>query len=192
VAAFPGDIRPGIVHRLDRDTSGVMVVARTPEAARALKAQFKARAVEKRYVAVVQGRMKQPEAVIDAPIGRDPSHRRRMALVSGGRQARTRYRVLAESDGVSLLELFPETGRTHQIRVHLAALGNPVLGDPVYGRRLRKRARAARLALHALAISFVHPGTGERVAFEAPFPADFDAVLAAAGLVLKSPSGPGR
>src|SRR5262249_44270060 len=129
-------LRPGIVHRLDKDTSGLMVVARTEAAHTALAAQMKAHRTVKRYLALVEGQMPVPEGAIEAPIGRDPRQRKRMALVSvegGGREARTRFRVLREHRGRSLLELELETGRTHQIRVHLAAVGHPVVGDPTYG-----------------------------------------------------------
>jgi 23S rRNA pseudouridine1911/1915/1917 synthase len=171
--------RPGIVHRLDRDTSGVMVVARGPQAAAALRAQFQARSVEKRYLALVRGKLSAAEGLIDAPIGRHPGMRQRMAVLSGGREAQTRYRVLLEWPGISWIEAFPRTGRTHQIRVHLASIGHPVLSDPVYG---LPDPRIGRQALHASRISLDHPQSGERLSFEAPLPADLAAALEGLGL----------
>lgn len=172
-------LRPGIVHRLDKDTSGVMVVARDEATLAALAEQMKARRTVKRYLALVEGHMPVPEGAIEAPIGRDPRQRQRMALVaeaSGGREARTRFRVLREAHGRSLLELHLETGRTHQIRVHLAAVGHPVVGDPVYGRP--QAPLPPRQFLHAAHLEFEHPGTGAWMAFDAPLPADLAAFLA--------------
>ena len=171
--------RPRLVHRLDRDTSGVMVVARGPQAAAALRAQFQARSVEKRYLALVRGKLSAAEGLIDAPIGRHPGMRQRMAVLSGGREAQTRYRVLLEWPGISWIEAFPRTGRTHQIRVHLASIGHPVLSDPVYG---LPDPRIGRQALHASRISLDHPQSGERLSFEAPLPADLAAALEGLGL----------
>lgn len=171
--------RPGIVHRLDRDTSGVMVVARTPAAAEALRAQFQARTVEKRYLALVRGRLLPAEGLIDAPIGRHPALRQRMAVLSAGRPAQTRYRVLAEAPGVSLVEAFPRTGRTHQIRVHLASVGHPVVADALYGRR---DPRIGRQALHAAELTLDHPADGRRLRFRAPLPPELAAFLAKLGL----------
>jgi 23S rRNA pseudouridine1911/1915/1917 synthase len=185
VARFPelaaveeGD-RPGLVHRLDRDTSGVMVVARTAAAAAALRAQFKARSVVKVYLALVKGEVRPPEGVIDAPVGRDPRRRQRMTALASGRPARTAYRLLGEAGGYSFLEARPQTGRTHQIRVHLAAIGHPVAGDPVYGRR---DPLVSRTALHAWRLEVDHPVTAERMRFEAPLPADMAAALARLGI----------
>lgn len=177
-ARFEGE-RPGIVHRLDRDTSGVIVIARTPAVANALRAAFKARAVDKVYLALARGRVDPPAGVIDAAIGRDPKRRQRMAVLPGGRPARTRYRLIGDAHGVSWLELRPESGRTHQIRAHLRAIGHPVLGDPVYGRSSR---RIGRTALHAWRIGFEHPVTARRIEFEAPLPDDLRAALAGLGL----------
>jgi 23S rRNA pseudouridine1911/1915/1917 synthase len=173
--------RPGIVHRLDRDTSGVMVVARTEEALDNLQRQFAARTVEKVYLAAVAGHLPQPEAIIDAPIGRDRNRRKTMAATIEGREARTAYRVVGESAAYTLVEVRPLTGRTHQIRVHFAAIGHPVVGDRTYGRGGRA-SRGGRLALHAWRLSLDHPSTGQRVTFEAPVPADLTRVLAELGL----------
>jgi 23S rRNA pseudouridine1911/1915/1917 synthase len=165
--------RPGIVHRLDKDTSGLMVVARSAAAHANLAAQMKAHGTIKRYLALVEGHMPVAEGVIEAPIGRDPRQRQRMALVSvpgGGREARTRFRVLGEARGRSLLELQLETGRTHQIRVHLASVGHPVVGDATYGRP--QAPRPPRQFLHAAHLEFAHPITGEWLSFDAPLPPD--------------------
>jgi 23S rRNA pseudouridine1911/1915/1917 synthase len=165
--------RPGIVHRLDKDTSGLMVVARSEAAHANLAAQMKAHRTVKRYLALVEGHMPVADGVIEAPIGRDPRQRQRMALVSvagGGREARTRFRVLGEARGRSLLELELETGRTHQIRVHLASVGHPVVGDTTYGRP--QAPRPPRQFLHAAHLEFAHPVTGALLTFDAPLPPD--------------------
>jgi 23S rRNA pseudouridine1911/1915/1917 synthase len=172
-------LRPGIVHRLDKDTSGLMVVARDEATLTSLAAQMKERRTVKRYLALVEGRMPVPEGAIEAPIGRDPRRRQRMALVSasaGGREARTRFRVLREAHGRSLLELQLDTGRTHQIRVHLAAVGHPVVGDQTYGRA--QAPHPPRQFLHAAHLEFAHPATGAWMVFAAPLPADLAAFLA--------------
>ncbi len=177
---FPGTDRPGIVHRLDRDTSGVMVVAADADARRALLAQFKGRDVDKRYLALVYGEPQPGRGAIEAPIGRDPLHRTRMAVVAeGGRPARTEYTVVARlaRGRAALVEAQLLTGRTHQIRVHLAAIGHPVVGDAVYGYR-RGEIAAPRILLHSWRLSLAHPVTGERMTFEAPLPEDMAAVLA--------------
>jgi 23S rRNA pseudouridine1911/1915/1917 synthase len=163
--------RPGIVHRLDRDTSGLMVVAKTQAALEHLRGQFKSRQVSKTYLALVHSRPPAPEGVIEAPIGRDPRQRKRMAVVPGGRKARTSYRLLEELGDYSLLAVSPETGRTHQIRVHLAWLGLPVAKDAVYGRR-RDTLGLSRQFLHAWKLAFERPGGGGRLELEAPLPAD--------------------
>jgi 23S rRNA pseudouridine1911/1915/1917 synthase len=172
--------RPGIVHRLDKDTSGLIVIAKDAPTHTALAQQMKEHSTVKRYLALVEGRMPAPEGVIDAPIGRDPRHRQRMALVSevnGGREARTRFKVLREIRGRSLVELQLETGRTHQIRVHLASVGHPVVGDSVYGRA--QLPLPPRQFLHATHLEFVYPTTGEWLIFDAPLPPDLADFLAA-------------
>jgi 23S rRNA pseudouridine1911/1915/1917 synthase len=178
-----GEGRPGIVHRLDKDTSGLIIVAKNDAAHLSLARQLKERRVEKTYIALVEGRLKQREGVIDAPTGRHPVRRKKMAVVEGGREARTRYRVLREIDGRSLVEVRPETGRTHQIRVHFAAIGHPVVGDPVYGRG-RPAVPLRRQFLHAQRLAFRHPRTGDRLELEAPLPEDLAQALAE----LESPS----
>jgi 23S rRNA pseudouridine1911/1915/1917 synthase len=169
-----GVLRPGIVHRLDRDTSGIILVAKNDAAHNHLSRQWKERSVEKVYLALVEGTPRPPEGMIDAPIARDPRNRQRMAIVPGGREAQTAYRVVERFAGAALVEARPRTGRTHQIRVHLAAIGHPVLGDRVYGKASR---RARRHLLHAARITFTHPRTGERMTLEAPLPPDFAAAV---------------
>ena len=166
--------RPGIVHRLDRDTSGVMVVAKTERAHESLTHQFKARAVRKRYLCLVHGEVAKEAGRIEAPIGRQAHDRQRMGIREGGRAARTEFRVVRRWPGRTLLTVQPETGRTHQIRVHLAHLGYPVVGDRTYGgRRERRDAGAARQLLHAWQLGFHHPVTGAWLEFTAPVPPDF-------------------
>ncbi len=176
IAAWGEPERAGIVHRLDKETSGVIVVAKTPEVLEALRALFKERAVEKRYLALVEGTPDTPDGIIDAPIGRDPNQRKRMAVARDGREAVTEFHVIEQYDEFSLMEVFPKTGRTHQIRVHLAFIGHPVVGDTVYGRR-RQRIRMKRHFLHAAAISFPLPGSGEVVTVEAPLPVPLQDIL---------------
>ncbi len=161
-------VRPGIVHRLDKETSGVILVAKTDAALAHLQRQFAARSVEKTYVAVVHGVIAEGEGAIDAPIGRDPAHPRRMSVRSQGRAARTDFRVLRRLHDSTLLLVRPHTGRTHQVRVHLQYIGRPVVGDPIYGDAKRRR-----LMLHAWRIRVQHPETGEDLRFEAPIPPEF-------------------
>lgn len=174
--------RPGIAHRLDRDTSGVMVVAKTDAALHSLQEQFAARAVHKIYLALVNGDVRTPEGRIDAPLGRDPRDRKKMAIVTAGhaRNAVTVFRVLAHNAKYSLLQVEPETGRTHQIRVHLAFLKHPVAADAVYGKR-KNDLGLERQFLHAWRIAFTHPVTGASCAFRAPLPLDLQNALMQAG-----------
>ena len=166
--------RPGIVHRLDKDTSGVMVVAKTNAAIASLAGQFKARRVKKTYLALVQGEIRQTEGRIAAAIGRHARDRKRMAVrTRRAREALTTYRVMKRLDGRSLLQVDPETGRTHQIRVHLSAMGHPVVGDKVYGGRKERALAAGRQLLHAWKLGLFHPRTHAWMEFEAPIPADF-------------------
>lgn len=166
-----GAERPGIVHRLDRDTSGLMVVARNDTAHRELARQLQRRIMTRRYRAIVVGEVSEPAARIEAAIGRDRRNRQRMAVVPGGREAVTEFRRLGVAAGHSLLEVTLGTGRTHQIRVHLAFIHHPVLGDSVYGRR---SPLIARPALHAEALQLRHPRTGEAMSFTTPPPEDFE------------------
>jgi 23S rRNA pseudouridine1911/1915/1917 synthase len=170
-----GDLpRAGIVHRLDKDTSGLLVVAKTEPVQLALVRQLQARTVKRTYLALVRGKVK-AAGTIDAPIGRHPVQRTRMAVVAGGKPAITHYRVQRRFPAHTLLECDLETGRTHQIRVHLASIGHPLEGDPVYAGKARATFR--RQALHAWKLAFVHPVSGATVRFEAPMPADFEALL---------------
>ncbi len=168
--------RPGIVHRLDRDTSGLIVVARTPAALHHLRRQFKARTVEKTYLALVFGCPDVPQGIIDVPLGRDPRHRQKFAPRPDGKPARTHYRLQTDFGQYSLLEIGLETGRTHQIRVHLAWLGCPVVGDTIYGRK-KNPLGLRRQFLHAWRLKFEHPGTGHPLQLEAPLDEELEAVL---------------
>lgn len=172
--------RPGIVHRLDMDTSGLMVVARTADAAASLSAAIRAHVVDRRYVALVVGKFLHVPGVIDRPIGRHPTIRTRQAVVSGGRPARTRFAFAAGYQAFgktfSMVNLKLETGRTHQIRVHMQAIGYPILGDPVYGVTLQE-VPLERQFLHAHRLSFTHPITGEDLTFESPLPRDLKTAL---------------
>jgi len=168
--------RAGIVHRLDRETSGLIVVAKNPEAHAALQRQFKRRLVRKTYVALVEGQVHPREGIIEVPIGRDPKDRTRMAVSRTGRPAVTQYRVVEVFPQYTLLEVRPHTGRTHQIRVHLAWLGYPVVGDRVYGRR-RQTLLPDRHFLHARELAFTHPITGEKLVLSAPLPPELAALL---------------
>ena len=169
-----GAIRPGIVQRLDKDTSGLMVVAKTYGAHWGLSEQIKGRRVTKGYLGLATGSIKPASGQVDAPIARDPRHRKRMAVVLGGRESRTRYRVLERVAGCSLLELYLETGRTHQVRVHLDYLGHPLLGDTVYGRR---SPLLGRQFLHAHHLGFHHPATGQPMDFRCDLPDDLAKVI---------------
>jgi len=173
--AEDGDsLRPGIVHRLDKDTSGLLVVAKNRVAQANLSEQFKSRSVSKSYLVLVKGKLTPESGIIEADIGRDPRNRQRMAVVSRGREARTDYRVIRYAGSCSLLEIKPETGRTHQIRVHLAAIGFPVMGDAAYG---VKSPHLSRQFLHAARLGFKLPSTGQYVEFNSPLPPDLERVL---------------
>jgi len=189
LAGINGVLRPGIVHRLDKDTSGVMVAAKDDEAFQHLTKQFKNRTVDKVYLAIVYGKFNKDEGLIDSSIGRHPSQRKRMSTrTKRGRSAITRWRKIEEFNNCTLLEIFPQTGRTHQIRVHLSSIGHPVLGDPLYGRKGRPETihdpglkecvkKLNRQALHAQRLEFIHPRTGDRVQFTSPIPRDMGEVL---------------
>ena len=182
IAGVGDPMRPGIVHRLDRDTSGLMVVARTPRAYDALTAALAAREIERRYLALAWGRFDARRGTIDAPIGRSATRRTRMAVREAGKEARTGYEVLTQYDHpvCALVECRLETGRTHQIRVHLAAIGHPVVGDATYGGD-RNPIRPGRPFLHAHALALDHPVTKERLEFSDPLPAELAAVLSRLG-----------
>jgi 23S rRNA pseudouridine1911/1915/1917 synthase len=169
LANFGDVMRPGIVHRLDRDTSGLMIIAKNSAAQQNLINQFKARSVSKGYLVLVKGKLTPSQGIIDAPVGRDPSNRKRMAVVSGGRQAQTRYKVKEYLGDYTLLDVITETGRTHQIRVHLSAIGYPVVGDPIYG---VKSAYVKRQFVHAYRLGFRLPASGEYREFTCELPPD--------------------
>jgi 23S rRNA pseudouridine1911/1915/1917 synthase len=166
--------RPGIVHRLDADTSGLIVVAKTPRAHAGVAAQFAARTVEKHYTALVVGSLDQDQAVIEAPVGRSPHNRKKMAVVEHGRDASTGFRVTYRFEKSTMVDIKPTTGRTHQIRVHFASIGHPVVGDTVYG---RAEHRLARQFLHATALAFEHPVSGRRIELTSPLPEDLTTYL---------------
>lgn len=168
LSGIGGEMRPGIVHRLDKDTSGLMLVAKNDQAHAALSDQLANREMEKHYRAVVYGKMKDPEGVIEKPIGRSKNDRKRMAVDADGRWAKTEWKVLKEFTDRTLLDVHIITGRTHQIRVHMASIGHPVLGDEIYGHK--RMPNAPRLMLHAYSLAFTHPVTGERMQFTAPCP----------------------
>lgn len=186
IAAVGSPARPGIVHRLDRDTSGVLVVARSLAAYEWLVAQFAARAVRKTYLALVAGAPSVERGVIDAPVGRHPTRRTDMAVTAGGKPATTRFAVRERLGSHTLLKVTPETGRTHQIRVHLAAAGWPVAGDAQYGPRAATGQRPGgvplpRMFLHALSLGFAHPASRAQVRFEAPLANDLSHALRSCG-----------
>jgi 23S rRNA pseudouridine1911/1915/1917 synthase len=176
LSGIGGYLRPGIVHRLDKDTSGLLLVSKSDLAHQGLSAGLKARQIKRKYLALVCGEVRSGQGLIDAPLGRDPKDRKRMAVVAGGRTARTHYRIKERFPGYTLLDMELETGRTHQIRVHLAYAGYPVAGDPVYGPR-RNPLHLPGQALHAYRIVFTHPRTDEPLTFEAPLPPVFKDVL---------------
>lgn len=187
LSGIGGYERPGIVHRLDRDTSGVLVVAKSERAHLALALAFRRREVEKEYLAVCYGVPKESEGLVDQPIGRHQRERQQMAVVESGRPARTLYSVHKAFTGTAELRCRPITGRTHQIRVHMAHIGHALVGDPLYaGRQWRNLANPRhrnacrdfpRQALHAFRLAFDHPDTGERVEFEAPPPEDYQELV---------------
>jgi 23S rRNA pseudouridine1911/1915/1917 synthase len=176
-----GEQRPGIVHRLDRDTSGLLVVAKTEAAHHSLSSQLQRRTLGRVYWALVHGTFRESTGRVDAPIGRDPGHRQRMAVVDGGRPALTDFAVVERMRRFTRLEIRLLTGRTHQIRVHMASISHPIAGDPVYGRRGDQI--SARPALHAQRLTFLHPDDGRRCDFTSPLPADLEAALVSAAEV---------
>ena len=194
LSGINGALRPGIVHRLDKETSGLLLVAKRDDAHRRLAHSLQARQIERCYLALVWGGMREAEGRIEAPIGRHPKNRKKMAVVADGRAAATNFKAVGRCPFTTLVECQLETGRTHQIRVHLAHIGHPVFGDPVYGGRDQARGvrpeyrRQAnwmlslikRQALHAQKLRFAHPTTGEMMEFTAPLPKDLQAVLEAA------------
>ena len=174
LADVSDSLRPGVVHRLDKDTSGVMLVAKNKTAQLNLAEQFKAHSVVKTYLVLVKGHLTPENGIIEAPMGRDPRNRKRMAVVTEGREARTEYRVIKYLGNYTLLEVMPETGRTHQIRVHLSAIGYPVIGDKVYG---VKSSHLSRQFMHASRLGFKLPSTGAYVEFSSQTPPDLEQAL---------------
>jgi 23S rRNA pseudouridine1911/1915/1917 synthase len=189
LSGIGGQLRPGIVHRLDKDTSGVMVIAKNDETHRKLSAAWSTEAVRKEYVAVVYGTPQKSRGTIDAPLARDPRNRKRMAIVSAGRNATTDYEVVQPLRHACVVRCFLRTGRTHQIRVHLKSLGHPIIGDPVYSgpqwrgipdKKLQKAISAfGRQALHAAKLTIPNPRTGAAMTFEAPLPDDMRGLIEA-------------
>lgn len=176
LSSINGVIRPGIVHRIDKDTSGLLVVAKTNEAHEALSAQLKERKALRRYYCIVNGNIKDDEGTVDAPIGRHPVDRKRMAVIEGGREAITHYKVVERFGRHTLVQCTLETGRTHQIRVHMAYIGHSIVGDPVYGIK-KERFKTNGQLLHAKTIGFLHPVTGEMMVFDSELPEYFTVVL---------------
>ena len=176
LSAINGVIRPGIVHRIDKDTSGLLVAAKNNEAHLFLSAQLKERKAIRKYIALVNGNIKEDRGTINKPIARHPNDRKKMAVVSGGREAVTHYNVLERYGGYTLVECILETGRTHQIRVHVASIGHSIVGDPVYGIKKEKYKLNGQL-LHAKTIGFVHPSTGEMMEFTSELPDYFKEVI---------------
>ncbi|MBA7622693.1 Ribosomal large subunit pseudouridine synthase D [subsurface metagenome] len=174
LADISDSLRPGVVHRLDKDTSGVMLVAKNRAAQANLISQFKSRSIVKAYLVLVRGKLTPERGIIEAAIGRDPRNRKRMAVVTLGKEARTEYQVIKYTGNYTLLEVMPETGRTHQIRVHLSAIGYPVVGDMVYGVR---SPHLSRQFLHACRLGFKLPSTGEYVEFKSELPPDLEQAL---------------
>ncbi len=183
LGGIDGSLRPGIVHRLDKNTSGAMVVAKNDKAQASLSNQIKKRVVKKGYIALVDGHLSPERGAIEAPIGRDPRDRKRMAVVEGGKEARTQYNVTKYFNGHTLLEAILETGRTHQIRVHFSAIGFPVFGDSVYG---KKSPLLARQFLHAYRLGFTLPSTEDYVEFTSDLPPELQEALD--NLIEESPS----
>ena len=178
LSGIGGVARPGIVHRIDKDTSGLMVAAKTDRAHEGLARQFHDHSIDRRYKAIVGGVPRPPSGTIDAPLARSPQNRKKIAIVAGGRRAVTHYATLAPLRDAALMECRLETGRTHQVRVHMASIGHALLGDPVYGRTksgrrgLLETLGFARQALHAAHLGFIHPIDSNALSFESPMPAD--------------------
>jgi 23S rRNA pseudouridine1911/1915/1917 synthase len=176
LSGIAGELKPGIVHRLDKDTTGLLVVAKNDRAHLSLSKQIGEKSAKRIYLALVEGNITQDQGRVDAPLGRSLSDRKKIAVVEDGRQAATEYFVLERFSGITLVECHLETGRTHQIRVHMRHIGHPVVGDLTYGARRQRYTLVGQL-LHAARLEFTHPETGERMKFEAPLPDDFAKVL---------------
>ena len=177
LSGIGGEMRPGIVHRLDKDTSGLILIAKNDRAHAAMSEQFQSRSMEKHYRAVAFGPVPEDHGLIDAPIARHPVDRKRMAVVQGGKPSQTEWRVIESLRGATYLDVHLLTGRTHQIRVHMQSIGHPLLGDAIYAPNLRMPVRIPRLMLHAYSLQFTHPTTGERMELTAPLPEAFETTL---------------
>ena len=176
LSAINGVIRPGIVHRIDKDTSGLIICAKNNESHLKLSDQLKERKAMRKYIALVNGNIKEDTGIINKPIGRNPSDRKKMAVVIGGREAITHFRVLERFGQYTLVECVLETGRTHQIRVHMASIGHSIVGDPLYGLKKEKFSLKGQL-LHAKTIGFIHPKTGQMMEFTSEIPEYFENIL---------------
>ena len=170
LSGIGGEMRPGIVHRLDKDTSGLILIAKNDRAHIAMSEQFKSRSMEKHYRAVAFGSFKEDHGLIDAPIARHPVDRKKMAIVPNGKPSQTEWKVIERLKGATYLDVHLLTGRTHQIRVHMQSVGHPLLGDVIYAPNIRTAVKIPRLLLHAYSLEFDHPTTGERMKIEAPIP----------------------
>lgn len=180
LSSINGEFRPGIVHRIDRDTSGLLMVAKNDRAHQALAAELKAHKTERYYYALVKGEFKEDHGTVDAPIGRHPKDRKKQAVVAGGREAVTHFEVLERFHGYTLLRLALETGRTHQIRVHMQYIGHPVVGDATYGHQQELLGISLKgQLLHAKTLVLTQPTTGEKMTFDSPLPSSFERVLKA-------------
>lgn len=176
LSGINGVARPGIVHRIDKDTSGILVIAKNDKAHNKLSEQLKNHSMTREYIALVEGRIKQETGVVDKPIGRNPKDRLKMGIVSGGKRAITHYEVLERYEKNTLIKCILETGRTHQIRLHMSHIGYPIVGDPVYGIKKQKFNLKGQM-LHAKKLGFIHPSTGEYMEFESPLPEHFTHIL---------------
>ena len=177
LSGIGGEMRPGIVHRLDKDTSGLILIAKNDHAHTVMSEQFKERSTEKHYRAVAYGNFQQDEGLIDAPIARHPVDRKKMAVVPGGKPSKTQWTVMERLKGATYLDVHLLTGRTHQIRVHMQSIGHPLLGDCIYAPHTKVAVHIPRLMLHAYSLAFDHPTTGERMEFVAPLPEKFSVTL---------------
>lgn len=177
LSGIGGEMRPGIVHRLDKDTSGLILIAKNDRAHAIMSDQFKERSMEKHYRAVAYGSFKEESGLIDAPIARHPVDRKKMAIVSGGKPSQTEWNVLERLNGATYLDVHLLTGRTHQIRVHMQSVGHPLMGDSIYAPNIKHPVHIPRLMLHAYSLSFTHPTTEERMTICAPLPQVFEKTI---------------
>lgn len=177
LSGIGGEMRPGIVHRLDKDTSGLILIAKNDHAHAALSEQFKQRTMEKHYRAVAFGSFKEEQGLIDAPIGRHPVDRKKMSVTANGKPSQTEWRIMERLKSCTYLDVHLLTGRTHQIRVHMHSIGHPLLGDKIYAANMKMPVHVPRLMLHAYSLAFDHPATGKRITLTAPLPEKFTSVL---------------